>query len=261
MSDDRPRLPVIRLTPKAEVRAIRHGFPWVYANEVVMDRRTRKIASGTIAVLEDANRQSLGLVGVNPASKIIGRMLDRSTAVSIDQAWFETRLTHALEHRERLYNEPYYRLVHAEADGLPGVIIDRFGDVAVVQPNAAWADILITPLVDALVAVTGVATVIVNGTGRARGLEGLPDVMEVARGTAPDKPLPVTMNGATYLADVMGGQKTGLFFDRGPIMPLLRVWRRAQRFWMCFHMWVALGLQRLRTAQQRCWPSMVLPMR
>ena len=208
--------PAVRLTPKAEARAIRHGFPWVYANELVTDRRTRNLMPGTLARLEDANRTPMGVVAVNPNSKIICRMLDRDADAVIDQDWFADKLTRALDHRARLYDAPFYRLVHAEADGLPGVVIDRFGDLAVVQPNAAWADVLIAPLVAALQQVTGVTTVIMNGTGRARGLEGLDERTEVLAGDAPTGPIPVPMNGATYMADVMGGQKTGLFFDQRP---------------------------------------------
>ena len=211
-----PSLPTVRLTPKGDARAIRHGYPWVYANELVTDRRTRGLTPGALAVLEDANRVPLGLVTVNPASKIICRMLDRDPAAVIDTAWFAARLTHALAHRARLYDAPFYRLIHAEADGLPGVVIDRFGDVAVIQPNAAWADTLIEPLTDALVQVTGVTTVVMNASGRARSLEGLDDRMGVLRGDAPTAPIPVPMNGAIYMADVMGGQKTGLFFDQRP---------------------------------------------
>ena len=208
--------PTIRLKPNAEARAIRHGFPWVYDNELVTDRRTRKLEAGSLAVLEDNERKPLGLVTVNPNSRIIARMLDRDTETAIDQAWFTARLQRAYSHRARLYDQPFYRLVHAEADGLPGVVIDRFGDVAVVQPNAAWADVRFTELAQALVDVTGVTTVIKNGTGRARTLEGLEEVTEVTLGTAPEAPIPVPMNGATYMADVMGGQKTGLFYDQRP---------------------------------------------
>lgn len=207
-------LPVVRLKPKAEARAIRHGFPWVYADELVTDRRTQSLAPGALAVLEDGERRPLGLVTVNTRSKIIARMLDRDPEAVIDRPWFEARLTKALAHRARLYPQPYYRLVHAESDGLPGVVIDRFGDLAVVQPNAAWAEAHLDALVAALVAVTGVATVIKNGSGRARGLEGLPEEMVVVQGPAPAGPIPVPMNGATYMADLMGGQKTGLFFDQ-----------------------------------------------
>ena len=209
-------LPTVRLMPKADARAVRHGFPWVYANELVTDRRTKAIPAGGVAVLEDAERRPMGLVAVNPASKIICRMLDADPAAVIDKAWFAGRIARALAHRERLYAEPFYRLIHAEADGLPGVVIDRFGDVAVVQPNAAWADARIDDLGAALAEVTGVSTIIMNGTGRARGLEGLPEETRLLTGEAPTSSIPVPMNGATYMADVMGGQKTGLFYDQRP---------------------------------------------
>jgi 23S rRNA (cytosine1962-C5)-methyltransferase len=117
--------------------------------------------------------------------------------------------------REALFDAPFYRLVHAEADGLPGVVIDRFGDAAVVQPNAAWADARITDLVAALRDVTGVGAVVRNGSGRARGLEGLTEETRLVAGSL-DGPVAVAMNGATYYADLMHGQKTGLYFDQRP---------------------------------------------
>lgn len=211
---DTPDLPVLRLLPKANARAIRRGAPWVFDNELVMDRRSRGIAPGTIARLEDHERKPLGIVGVNPASKIVARMLDRDETAVIDRAWLETKLAKALALRERLYDAPFYRLVHAEADGFPGVIIDRFGDVAVIQPNAAWAEVLLDDLTEALMRVTGVTTVMKNAGGRGRTLEGLDDVDVVLRGQAPEAAVPVVMNGATYMADLTGGQKTGLFFDQ-----------------------------------------------
>lgn len=204
----------MRMKPKAEARAIRHGFPWVYADELVTDRRTQALDPGTLAVLEDGERRPLGLVTVNVNSRIIARVLDRDPLAELDAAWFEARLGRALAHRARLYPQPFYRLIHAEADGLPGVVIDRFGDLAVVQPNAAWAEAALEVLVAALVRVTGVATVIKNGSGRARSLEGLAEEMGVVHGSAPTGPVRVPMNGATYMADLLGGQKTGLFFDQ-----------------------------------------------
>ncbi|WP_170564383.1 RSP_2647 family RNA methyltransferase [Ruegeria atlantica] len=210
---DRPR---IRLKPKANARGLRHGFPWVYANDIVTDRRTRKIPAGALAVLEDDKRAPIALVAVNPDSKIMCRVLDRDLDGQLDAAWFETRLRRALEMRERLFEAPYYRLIHAEADGFPGVIIDRFGDACVIQPNAAWAEVHLETLTEALVTVTGVTTVLKNASGRTRGLEGLDDVNVTLRGTAQDAPLSVPMNGATYMADLTGGQKTGLFYDQRP---------------------------------------------
>ncbi|MGR3501127.1 RSP_2647 family RNA methyltransferase [Pseudaestuariivita sp.] len=209
-------LPVLRLKPKANARAIRHGAPWVYQNELVLDRRAKKIAPGSIAVLEDAERQPLALVAVNLGSQISARVLDRDLTQVIDHEWLCARLRRAVSLRDRLFDAPYYRLVHAEADGLPGVIIDRFGDTCALQPNAAWADARIEMLADALCEVTGAAHVLKNAGGRTRGLEGLDDVSGVLRGQAPDAPLPVPMNGATYMADLVSGQKTGLFFDQRP---------------------------------------------
>ncbi len=207
--------PVIRLRPRTDARAITRGFPWVYTDQVVADRRTLALPPGTVAVLEDAARRPLGCVAVNMASKIACRMLDRDPEARIDAAWFRTRLVRALAHRVHLHDASVYRLVHAEADGLPGVVIDRFGEACVVQPNAAWADARIDLLVEALVEATGVGTVVVSGSGRARTLEGLDDSVTVMRGTL-DGPVPVVMNGATYLADLTGGQKTGLFLDQRP---------------------------------------------
>ncbi len=206
--------PVLRLKPKANARAIRRGAPWVFDDEAVLDRRTKALAPGTIARLEDTERAPLGTVSVNPVSRIVGRMLDRDAEAVLDQAWFEARLAKAHSLRARLYPTPFYRLVHAESDGLPGVIIDRFGDTCVLQPNAAWADRLLEPLVAALRSVTGVETVLKNASGRGRALEGLDDVDAVLSGTAPEAPVPVEMNGATYMADLTGGQKTGLFYDQ-----------------------------------------------
>ncbi|MCB2134411.1 MAG: class I SAM-dependent rRNA methyltransferase [Rhodobacteraceae bacterium] len=208
-------LPIVRLKPKAEARAIRHGFPWVYADELVTDRRTQALRPGTIARLEDGDRRPLGTATVNPGSKIIARMLDRDPAACIDRAWIAARLARALDLRARLYDAPFYRLVHAEADGLPGVVIDRFGDTAVIQPNAAWSETMIGDFAAALSDVCGIATVVKNGTGRARALEGLVEETGVIAGSLTG-PIPVPMNGATYIADLLGGQKTGLFYDQRP---------------------------------------------
>ncbi|WP_118134866.1 RSP_2647 family RNA methyltransferase [Oceanicella sp. SM1341] len=207
--------PTVRLRPRPGRRSAAAGAPWSFTDEVVLDRRTKAILPGTIATLESAEREPMGTVAVNPGSRIVLRHLDPDPSAEIDEAWLRSRLTRALELREVLFDAPFYRLVHAEADGLPGVIIDRFGDAAVIQPNAAWADLLVEALVSALQAVTGVTTVVVNGQGRARGLEGLPERMDILRGRV-EAPIPVPMNGAVYMADLIGGQKTGLFFDQRP---------------------------------------------
>jgi 23S rRNA (cytosine1962-C5)-methyltransferase len=214
LSTHAPQLPVVRLRPKANARAIRYGFPWVYANELVTDRRTNALAPGSLARLEDSERRFIARVAVNPLSKIMARVLDEEPGPSLDKAWFAARIARAQALRARLFDAPFYRLVHAEADDLPGLVIDRFGDTLVVQPNAAWAERHLDMLVGVLQDQTGVRHILKNASGRTRKLEGLDDQNAVLAGDAPDAPLPVEMNGAIYLADLVSGQKTGLFFDQ-----------------------------------------------
>lgn len=212
MTDQRPE---IRFRPNKSPQRVRHGFPWAYDNEIVTDRRTKKIAAGTIVDLLDKDRNFVAQVAFHPSSKIAARVLDRDRTVSIDQSWMADKLAFARDHRDRLFASPFYRLIHAEADGFPGLIIDRFGDVFAVQPNAAWIDAKMDELAAAIEQVFGPVTIVKNASGRARGLEGLANESKVLTG-AIDGPIPVTMNGATYMADVLGGQKTGLFFDQRP---------------------------------------------
>lgn len=205
--------PEVRLRPGKSPTRLRHGFPWAFDNELVLDRRTKKIVPGTIVDLLDADRGPLGTAAFNPNSKIAARMLDRKIGVPVDKDFLNGRLTHALALREKLFDAPFYRLVHAEGDGLPGLVIDRFGEALVIQPNAAWAEVHLDPLVEAARTVTGCATIIKNASGRARALEGLDTENALLTGST-GGPLPVPMNGATYMADLEGGQKTGLFYDQ-----------------------------------------------
>ena len=208
-------------------------------------------------MLEDGERRPLGLVTVNPASKIIARMLDRDPEAVIDQAWFAARLARALALRDAAVStQPFYRLVHAEADGLPGVVIDRFGDMAVVQPNAAWAEAHLDALVAALIAVTGVTHVIKNGSGRSRALEGLAEETLVLHGAAPEAPVPVPMNGAIYHGrPCWAGRRPGCSLTSATTTPLPRGWRGARGCWMCSPMSAALGWRHWRAGRRRCWRS------
>jgi 23S rRNA (cytosine1962-C5)-methyltransferase len=168
-----------------------------------------------VVAVEDSERRPLGCAAFNAGSKIALRLLDPDPAAEIDVGWFAARLSRALALRDLLFDAPFYRLVHAEADGLPGVVIDRYGDAAVIQPNAAWADARLPALVEGLRSVTGVSTVVKNASGRTRGLEGLGDDSAVLAGRI-EGPVAVPMNGAVYFADLAEGQKTGLFYDQRP---------------------------------------------
>ena len=114
--------------------------------------------------------------------------------------------------RDRLVGVPYYRLIHAEADGLPGVIIDRFGDAFVVQVNTAGMDALTPVLLEALEAEFSPTTIILKNDSPVRVLEGLPREVVVAKGEAGS--IELIENGARFVADLSGGQKTGWFYDQ-----------------------------------------------
>jgi len=207
--------PTIRLLPKVSPQKLRFGFPWVYSNELVLDRRTKKIPAGSFVNLTDNSGQFLGVCTFNANSKITARIMDRREGQIIDWAWLREKLLTAQALRTRLFDAPYYRLAHAEADGLPGVIIDRFGDTAVIQPNAAWAENMLDDFANILTADLGLQNIVKNASGRTRKLEGLDDTSLTLVGKI-DGPIPVSMNGATFMADVTGGQKTGLFYDQRP---------------------------------------------
>lgn len=203
--------PTVKLRP-GKGRRLGLGAPWVFADEIAMDRRARTLPAGALVRLA-TGEGAPWLAAFNPASRIAARLLDTDADAVIDADWFAARFRRALALRERLYDAPFYRLAHAEGDGLPAVVVDRYGEAAVVQPNAAWADRLLDPLVDGLAEATGCTTVVVNATSRMRALEGLEERLEVVRGRL-DGPVEVPMNGAIYLADLATGQKTGLYYDQ-----------------------------------------------
>ena len=205
--------PTVKLRP-GKGRRLAEGAPWAFADEIAMDRRTKNLSPGTLVRLVEGDRP-LGLAAFNPASTIAARLLDPDPEAEIGADWFTVRIRHAQALRETLFEAPFHRLIHAEGDALPGIIADRFGDTMVLQPNAAWAERLLEPLSKALLEVTGARNLVVNATSRARRLEGLEEYLEVTHG-AVDAPIPAPMNGATYLADVTTGQKTGLYFDQRP---------------------------------------------
>ena len=134
--------------------------------------------------------------------------------MTIDAAWFVQKFAAALRLRSRLVAEPYYRLVHAEADGLPGLIVDRHGDVLTVQANTAGMEgLLETAIVPALQQVTDAKAIVLNRSGPAIALEGLRDESRLLWGALPEQ-ISIRENGITYAVDPVNGQKTGWFYDQ-----------------------------------------------
>jgi 23S rRNA (cytosine1962-C5)-methyltransferase len=210
--DDPASRPVVTLLPGGHRRA-EGGHPWVYSNEVQMDAAAKAVPPGSLVTLKRADGRPLGVAMFNPHTLLAARLLDRDTARPIGRRFFRRALERALKLRERLYAAPYYRLVHAEADGLPGLVVDRFGPVLVVQQNAAGMERLEPVIVEALAALVSPLAIILRNDAPARVLEGLPQEVRVVLG-AVDGPVPVEENGAIFLADVLAGQKTGWFLDQ-----------------------------------------------
>ncbi|HEY1723268.1 MAG TPA: class I SAM-dependent rRNA methyltransferase [Magnetospirillaceae bacterium] len=207
-----PTYPVIKLTPGHAKRA-RAGHPWVFSNEIAMDAAAKALPRGSLVVVEDAGGEKLGVAIFNPNSLIAARFLTRDPKAVIDAPFIIARLKKALALRETLYPRPFYRLIHAEADGMPGLVIDRYGDVIAIQANAAGMDLLLPQIVEALESVIAPKTILLKNESASRTLEGLELYERVVKGSL-DGAVELEENGARFLADLAEGQKTGWFFDQ-----------------------------------------------
>ena len=212
MSDDPKTRPIVTLQPGRHKRAD-SGHPWVYSNEIVMDAAAKALPPGTLVTLRKAGGEALGVATFNAHTLVSARLLDRDAKRRIDRDFFAARLESALALRRRLYAEPHYRLVHAEADGLPGIAADRFGDVLVAQINTAGMARLAEEWVAACDAVLAPRAIVLRNDSPARALEGLEPELRIAKGEI-DGPIELLENGARFLADPREGQKTGWFFDQ-----------------------------------------------
>ncbi|MDE3117065.1 MAG: class I SAM-dependent rRNA methyltransferase, partial [Pseudomonadota bacterium] len=149
----------------------------------------------------------------NPRSLIALRRFSPAPDAAIDADFFATRLARALKLREAFYDAPYYRLVHAEGDGLPGLTIDRFADTVVVQVTTAGMEALEAEMLAGLDAALAPVDVVLRNDAPARALEGLDTYVRAGKGELPPR-LVLEENGARYYADLAGGQKTGWYFDQ-----------------------------------------------
>jgi 23S rRNA (cytosine1962-C5)-methyltransferase len=204
--------PTIRLKPR-EGRRARAGAPWIFSNEIVMGQATKALAPGTLVTVEADDRAAFGTGYFNPQSLIAIRLLDPVRDAEIGDAFFASHLARALARRALLFEQPFYRLIHAEGDGLPGLTIDRFGDTFVAQVTTAGMEALTLPMLAALDEVSTPACVILRNDVPARALEGLETYVRVARGEMPSR-IVVEENGARYFTDLATGQKTGWYYDQ-----------------------------------------------
>jgi 23S rRNA (cytosine1962-C5)-methyltransferase len=198
---------------KNEDRRLRAGHLWVFSNEVDTHQTPlTAFAPGQEAVVVSSRGHPLGVCTVSPNALLCARVLDGDPHTPLDVDFFRRRLAEALAWRRRLYPSPHYRLLFSEGDHVPGLILDRYGDVVVLQNTTAGLDRLRDTVVEAILAELRPAAIIARNDTPARDLEGLPRLVETLCGTAPEH-LAVEEEGAKFSVPALVGQKTGWFYD------------------------------------------------
>jgi 23S rRNA (cytosine1962-C5)-methyltransferase len=203
--------PGIRLRPREE-RRIRNGAPWVFSNEIVMDSAAKALVPGSLVELVSSEGAPLACGYFNSRSLISVRLLG-PPGTQIDTPFFAGEFVRARKLREAFYSPPFYRLINAEGDGLPGLIIDRFDGVCVVQITTAGMENLLQPLLAALDQTIAPEIIILRNDSASRTLEGLPLYTRCAKGDSPGK-IEVQENDVRYFADPEKGQKSGWYYDQ-----------------------------------------------
>lgn len=205
-------LPPIYLK-KNEDRRIRGGHLWVFSNEIDAAKSPfSQLPAGQRIELYTQSSQFIGIGYLNPASLIAIRLLQIKKGQSLEE-WLSQKLQAALALRTRLFKKPYYRLVYGESDGLPGLVVDRYGDYLVMQVNTAGMDALQEPLLNALMALLQPKGILLRNDSGARGLEGLESYVRVGRGDVPEETI-IEEDGVRYQVPLLTGQKTGWFYDQ-----------------------------------------------
>lgn len=199
---------------RGEDRRIRAGHLWIFSNEVDVARSPlREFEAGESVRVLDAGGRPLGTAYVNPASLICARIVSRRPDQPLDADLLRQRFTTALQLRERLVSVPYYRLLFGEGDFLPGLVVDRYGDVAVAQITTAGMETHKDSIASLLGEMLGLTTLLWRNDTASRELEGLDRYVTPAFGTLPDVVM-LEESGARFEAPLALGQKTGWFYDQ-----------------------------------------------
>jgi len=219
----------IRLKPKEDLR-IRSGHPWVFSNEIGTISGTP--AAGDVVPVLSSGGALLGIGLYNPHSLIAARLLSPYEE-TVDTTFFRKRLQRALELRTTLYpGSTVYRLVHGESDALPGLIVDRFNDLLVVQTHSSGMDLRLQQICDVLEDLLHPSGIIERNESPLRELEHLP----VRKGTLRGSPgsTVIEEHGLAYEVDPLEGQKTGFFLDQRENRYLVRRYCHGARVLDCF---------------------------
>lgn len=208
---------------------LRGGHLWVYSNEVDTARSPlQQFAAGDLVCVRNTNGRLLGSAYMEPNSLICARVYAPDDERGMDARFFSGRLAAALAIRQSAFDQPFYRLVYGDSDTLPGLIIDRFGDVLVMQLNNSGLERYRAPLLDALLEAVNPRGILLRADSRSRREQGLDTDSEVIHGDVPQQ-VPLEENGVRFLAPVHTGQKTGWFYDHRMSRARLAAWVTGKR--------------------------------
>ncbi len=198
---------------KNEDKRLRKGHLWVFSNEVdVKKSPLEQFTAGDLVHIKSDDGKILGTAYINPQTLICARLLSRKANLKCGVNFFKERLSTALTLREKIFPKPFYRLVFSESDGLPGLVIDRFGEVLSLQITTAGIELRKDQLLTALIELLNPTAIILKNDNSQRQLEGLSQESEVVYGQLPET-LIIEENGAQFKVDILSGQKTGWFYD------------------------------------------------
>ncbi len=202
----------LRIKRHHELRIVK-GHPWIFSNEIENFSALKNIEKGSLITVQINKDDDFALAYFNPHCLIAARILTYDLSQKIDEDFFIQKILAAKNLREKFYDKPFYRLIHSEADFLPGLIVDRFGDVLSCQISTAGMEKLSPLLISALEKTLPDAAIIFRNDVEARKFEGLELEVKIVKGEIPDE-IEIEENGLKFLIDVKNGQKTGWFFDQ-----------------------------------------------
>lgn len=198
--------------PARASKRIKQGHPWIYSNEIDM-QAIKNMPYGSFGQVLDNNNQVIGVAHFNYQSLICGRMLTWEPEEEVDIEFWRRRLEQALQLRVNFLKDPFYRLIHAEADGFPGMVIDRFGNTLVVQLNSAASEIIWQQCQWMFLSLFSPEGIVLRRDSPSRESDGLTIMHTEIIGVIPDI-IRLQENHIAFFADVRKGQKTGWFFDQ-----------------------------------------------
>ncbi|MFW2366108.1 MAG: class I SAM-dependent rRNA methyltransferase [Desulforhopalus sp.] len=235
-----------------EERRLQAGHLWIFSNEVNTKITPLKdFYAGEQVRVESHNGKLLGNAYVNPRSLICARIFSRDSRL-LDHKLLMERISLAYSLRQRLFEKPFYRLVYGESDLLPGLVVDRFGSHLSVQLNSAGMEGVKDIIVDVLRTLLHPESILFRNDGPMRLLEGLEQCVESGFGNPPDE-VELVENDVKMLAPLMGGQKTGWFYDQRPNRAKLQEYVKGKRVLDVFSYVGSFGVQAAVAGAREVW--------